>query len=245
MKDHPANDKYFKECDDGIIYGTKYFYQVYHNCIDNLWLISTAENTGIGKGNQDSLLWLDGHSSFGQLFFKSKEVGGKETINQQSILYTTVDGRMLAQVAREWFKKTYANKIYAVGYVRKNVLKITQDRLEKMSQQNELEGDSHKSKKLRMEEMAKLALLKYIMEYKKSSAESSSGSSRRSSDASIPTSDAEISNKNLSKMEKAIEKLAQSQPMEIKKVISAAKKTYSTKKDEKKDSAKPTSNLRK
>ncbi len=122
MMEHQEADKYFKKVHShgrDEIAGTKYFFQVYHNCIDNLWLISTAANTGLGKLNQNPIDWLESHLRYGARFFN--ESGGIQAINRDSILYTVEKpGQkvVLAKVAKEWFLNTYKEELAAAGYLR-------------------------------------------------------------------------------------------------------------------------------
>ncbi|MGB3946436.1 MAG: hypothetical protein WBM13_00505, partial [Bacteroidia bacterium] len=119
---HPEADKYFKKAHshgrDEIV-GTKYFFQVYHNCIDNLWLISTAANTGLGKLNQNPVDWLGTHPRYGTRFFD--DLGGIQAINRDSILFTVEkpgQKTILAKIAKEWFLNTYKEELAVAGYLR-------------------------------------------------------------------------------------------------------------------------------
>ncbi|MBS0359108.1 MAG: hypothetical protein JSS53_07555 [Proteobacteria bacterium] len=122
MMKHPEAGKYFKKTHshgrDEIV-GTKYFFQVYHNCIDNLWLISTAANTGLGKLNQNPVDWLGTHPRYGARFFD--DLGGTQAINRDSILYAVEkpgQKTILAKIAKEWFLNTYKEELAAAGYLR-------------------------------------------------------------------------------------------------------------------------------
>lgn len=191
MKKHPESEHYFIKGKDNLLYGTKYFYLVYHNCIDNLWLINTAANTGRGKGNEEALSWLRKHPRFGEAFFGS--LGGEGAIDQSTILYLTPEGNMLAQAARKWFQLTYKQEIAAMSYFKEQVLKPSKARLEKIPH----EKDSHQKKRMQLNMMARLSLAKIIMQHSSSSSQDSS---------SIPRADAEINEKNLQKMDQAMQK---------------------------------------
>ncbi len=75
---------------------------IYHNCIDNLWLISAAENSGMGEGAQDPIFWLDSHPTF-KMYVHENE------IDRSKILYSA-KGVMLAKSVRAWFLEHHKNQ---------------------------------------------------------------------------------------------------------------------------------------
>jgi hypothetical protein len=183
---------YFKE-EGGIVYGTKRFYMEYHNCVGNLWLISTA--AGTKKSNKDVIEWLEQHERFGTAFFDN--IGGKESINCQGILYTTQDGSLLAKAARTWFQVRYGQEITAAGYV------LHQIKEPLLRQVDKIEQCDRKRRRIKL--MAKMATAAQLVEGDDPS--SSNGSLDQYSSPS--SSDAEITEKNLAQMRRfAAEKKA-------------------------------------
>jgi len=130
---------------DTVIYGTKKFYLEYHNCISNLWMISTASNTGQGKGSEDALAWLESNPFYGPAFFAS--IGGKENINKTTIFYTvdvieSDDGagaaqsrtKMLAELARDWFLKQHSHEIKAARTMKQNISPVLHQETHRIDQ---------------------------------------------------------------------------------------------------------------
>lgn len=92
---------------NGKYYGTLFFYELYFNDIDNLWLICGACN--LHKSNQDTIAWLEDQWLYGQEFL---DYLGKITQQKkQGILDKTDNNIGLATVAIEWFWKRHANYI--------------------------------------------------------------------------------------------------------------------------------------
>jgi len=94
-------DKFFINVKD-IYYGTLYFYELYFNDIDNLWLICGACN--LHKSNQESLAWFKDQWLYGDEFLnyvgRLKDVG---------ILTKTQTKQGLAEVAIQWYWDRHAN----------------------------------------------------------------------------------------------------------------------------------------
>lgn len=189
MKSHPEANAYFKE-ENGIVYGTKYFYLVYHNCIDNLWLISAAANTGAGKGNKDSIAWLKAHPRFGDAFFFS--LGGEPSIDKTAILYITNQSKMLAQAAREWFLLTYGSEITAAKYVRRHISHPIKASLEELAR----EEPSRKNRNKAIHIMATMVLAELLLERRQSTT-SSDSDKPSSSGTSTPESAGMVTEENL------------------------------------------------
>jgi len=83
-------------------YGTLFFYELYFNDIDNIWLICQTCNHG--KQDEDVLSWFSSQWLYGQEFL---DYLGK--LDQSSILLTrTNDQRGLAQIAIEWYWNRHA-----------------------------------------------------------------------------------------------------------------------------------------
>lgn len=118
MMAHPESGNFFKEA-NGTVFGTQYFFLVYFNCIDNLWLISASANTGIsGKNNQDPIEWLASHDYFGKDFFNAHAA----PLNKDKILYEIIPTNLgkpliLAEASKIWFKKQYAKSMSASNYI--------------------------------------------------------------------------------------------------------------------------------
>jgi hypothetical protein len=199
VQKHSESTAFFKKKEDGMFYGTKYFYMLYHNCINNLWLISTSANTGTGKGNQDPIIWLKKHERFGEPFFSA--IGGQASINKSTILYLTQGGEMLAVAARKWFLNTYRNEITAAHYVREEILKPLKGNLQTLAQlpQEESEQAERKKRKKIIKTMAKMVMAKILIA--ESSSESPTHSDTSPNKSSSPEGYAEINPENLDLME--------------------------------------------
>jgi hypothetical protein len=81
-------------------YGTLFFYEVYFNEIDNLWLICQACN--LHKGKKDTLKWLTEQWAYGEKFFSYLE---RRITKDHSLLDKLNTGEGLATVAIKWFWK--------------------------------------------------------------------------------------------------------------------------------------------
>lgn len=102
----PGMEKFFiKHTKDGKYYGTLFFYEVYFNDIDNLWLICGACN--LHKSNQDTLEWLKNQWLYGKEFLDYLRLKRDD----QGILKKTQDEQGLAEVAISWFWERHANYI--------------------------------------------------------------------------------------------------------------------------------------
>lgn len=97
----PGIDKFFVYHEEKY-YGTLFFYELYFNDIDNIWLICQTCNHG--KQDEDVLSWFSNQWLYGQEFL---DYLGK--LDQSSILLArTNDQRGLAQVAIEWYWNRHA-----------------------------------------------------------------------------------------------------------------------------------------
>jgi hypothetical protein len=90
----------------GKYYGTLYFYELYFNDIDNVWLICDACN--LHKSNQETISWLTKQWLYGQEFL---DYLVKKGIKQGPILTKIQDKKGLAKVAIEWFWNRHAHYI--------------------------------------------------------------------------------------------------------------------------------------
>jgi len=88
----------------GQYYGTLFFYEIYLNDIDNIWLICDACNRN--KKDQDTIQWFEKQWLYGPEFI---DYLGK--INDQGILLKAQDKQGLAQIAIEWFWTRHAHYI--------------------------------------------------------------------------------------------------------------------------------------
>ncbi len=95
-------------------YGTLFFYELYFNDIDNLWLICQACN--LHKGKQDTVKWLSKQWMYGRDFIKYlnsklQENDEKGIEERQTILKKLATGEGLATVAIKWFWKNHSTFI--------------------------------------------------------------------------------------------------------------------------------------
>jgi hypothetical protein len=88
------------------IYGTLFFYELYFNDIDNLWLICQACN--LHKSNQDTFTWFKKQWLYGKNFLTYLM---KEGIKDEGILIKIGDKQGLAEVAIKWFWSRHATYI--------------------------------------------------------------------------------------------------------------------------------------
>lgn len=94
-------DKFFVKVGDKY-YGTLYFYELYFNDIDNLWLICGACN--LHKTNEESVAWFKDQWLYGDEFLNY--VGRLRDIG---ILTKTQNKQGLAEVAIQWYWDRHAN----------------------------------------------------------------------------------------------------------------------------------------
>jgi hypothetical protein len=106
--EQPGMNKFFVKHTDDKYYGTLFFYEIYFNDIDNLWLICGACN--LHKSNKDTLEWLKNQWLYGQEFLDYLSKCSLNT-NKGHIIQKVQDGRGLAEVAISWFWKRHANYI--------------------------------------------------------------------------------------------------------------------------------------
>lgn len=99
-------EKFFIQLNDGKYYGTLFFYELYFNDIDNIWLICQACN--LHKSAQDTLNWLQHQWLYGNEFL---DYIAKEVQINTGILEKVGDQKGLAQTAIEWFWNRHANYI--------------------------------------------------------------------------------------------------------------------------------------
>ena len=94
-------DKFFVKV-KGEYYGTVFFYNLYFNDIDNLWLICGACN--LHKSNQESVAWFKDQWLYGDEFL---DAIGK--LKDPIILAKTQSKQGLAEVAIHWYWDRHAN----------------------------------------------------------------------------------------------------------------------------------------
>jgi hypothetical protein len=95
-------------------YGTLFFYELYFNDIENIWLICHACNHI--KSNDDVYQWLESKWLYGKEFLSyiAREVDREQRRlmpEGQSILRKTETGKGLAQVAIKWFWERHGTYI--------------------------------------------------------------------------------------------------------------------------------------
>lgn len=102
----PGMDKFFVKF-NGVHYGTVFFYELYFNDIDNIWLICQACN--LKKSNQDAIDFFKDQWAFGDEFldYLAKLKPDKDAV----ILEKLENKKGLAQVAIEWFWDRHTNYI--------------------------------------------------------------------------------------------------------------------------------------
>lgn len=81
----------------GTYYGTLYFYELYFNDIDNIWLICGACNKH--KSDKDPIAWFENQWPYGKEFFDYLS----ENVSDRGLLKKLETGEGLAQAAIAWF----------------------------------------------------------------------------------------------------------------------------------------------
>lgn len=129
LEDLRKNDTSFPdEKDFGAIFGTKLFFMEYHNCIDNIWLITAAENSGSGKRDIHPIKWLEENK------YNSPALKTLGTISKKCILYTVNDNsEVLCAALKKWFREKYDNIINFKNYQLNKFNKPITVQLEKIS----------------------------------------------------------------------------------------------------------------
>jgi hypothetical protein len=94
-------NKFFVKVDE-IYYGTVFFYDLYFNDIDNLWLICGACN--LHKSNEDAVSWFRDQWLYGDEFINY--IG---RLKDPIILAKTENKQGLAEVAIQWYWDRHAN----------------------------------------------------------------------------------------------------------------------------------------
>jgi hypothetical protein len=100
---NPGMGNFFKKV-DGIYYGALYFYELYFNNINNIWLICSACNSK--KSDEDAIDWLKNQWGFGEEFFEYLEYQNKVNENIGHISETKLG---LAQIAIDWYWCRHGN----------------------------------------------------------------------------------------------------------------------------------------
>jgi len=103
----PGMNKFFIK-HKGEYYGTLFFYELYFNDIDNIWLICDACNSK--KSNEHTLDWLQNQWLYGQEFLDY--LGKLDFVpKNQGVLEKIGTKNGLATVAIQWFWQRHANYI--------------------------------------------------------------------------------------------------------------------------------------
>ena len=102
---------------DGEYYGTLFFYELYFNDIDNLWLI--CQSCNLHKSDQDTVEWLQKQWLYGKEFI---EYLSRETITDGPVLKKIGERQGLAQVIIKWFWDRHASYISIVKELKQKVM---------------------------------------------------------------------------------------------------------------------------
>lgn len=114
----PGMEKFFVK-HEGKYYGTLFYYEVYFNDVDNIWLICDACNSQ--KSNGDTLNWFENQWLYGQEFLDylaRQQVAQTDT----GILLKTADQRGLAEVAIAWFWERHANYVSVSQRIQQSIV---------------------------------------------------------------------------------------------------------------------------
>jgi len=95
VKKLPGMGDFFIE-ENGTFYGTLFFYELYFNDIENIWLICSACN--LEKSDQDTVDWLTKKWTFGEQFLEY--LGNNQ---HTSIADSSKNKKGLAELAINWF----------------------------------------------------------------------------------------------------------------------------------------------
>jgi hypothetical protein len=168
-------DKFFVQW-KGKYYGTLFFYEIYLNDIDNIWLICDACNRN--KKDQDTLQWFEKQWLYGPEFLDY--LGN---INNEGILLKAKGKKGLAQIAIEWFWTRHAHYISVAKALFKDVTRPIQV-LNRQVDHVIGSGNQKRAERLQASLDAKLLFLKSV-------AQASLGMPRNSSELLHNSSDDE------------------------------------------------------
>ncbi len=164
-------DKFFVKVEpENKYYGTLFFYELYFNDIENLWLICDACN--LQKSEKEVTTWLSEQWLYGREFL---DYLAKEGFHQEAISRKTRDRKGLAQVAIEWFWKRHANYISVARNLQRDIVQPIQ-LLNTQVDHVIGSGDLQRAKRGIATLNAKLSLLKATMDVEISFSPVSSGS---------------------------------------------------------------------
>jgi hypothetical protein len=118
----PGMSKFFvkvQESSGDVYYGTLFFYEIYFNDIDNIWLICQACNSQ--KSDDDALEWFKKQWLYGPGFldYLGKCRGKKDS---EVILLKVRNREGLAKVAIDWFWDRHANYISIAQRLQENII---------------------------------------------------------------------------------------------------------------------------
>lgn len=160
----PGMEKFFIKASDEKYYGTLFFYELYFNDIDNIWLICQACN--LHKSDADTLMWLKEQWLYGPEFLeylaREKE---KEKTHSKGILEKVGNQKGLAQVAIDWFWDRHANYIS----IQKTLLEEISVPIQILGQKIERvigEGSIKRAERLNASLALKMRLMAAILEAK-------------------------------------------------------------------------------
>jgi hypothetical protein len=148
-------EKFFKKVGNRY-YGTLFFYEVYFNALDNIWLICDACNAK--KRDADAKVWLKDKWLYGPEFLKDLDQNPKDL----AIIQKTKSGEGLAQAAINWFWEKHARYISVAKELAKDIvfeIQAQNKKVEKLKMAGKLERTERKAAGLK----AKMELLKKIV----------------------------------------------------------------------------------
>ncbi|MBS0358991.1 MAG: hypothetical protein JSS53_06970 [Proteobacteria bacterium] len=161
-------DKFFiKVFDTGIgreiYYGTLFFYELYFNDIDNIWLICQACN--LHKSDDETVNWLKKQWLYGQEFLDYLERLDPQRLRHVQILDKIKNREGLAQVTIEWFWDRHAHYMLTNKRLFENVkmpLQILSQKIDRVIG----EGSDKRAERLKASFDFKLILIEEIAKAK-------------------------------------------------------------------------------
>lgn len=160
LMQHDGMDKFFIKVEDKY-FGTLFFYELYFNDIDNIWLICQACNHD--KSNRDTLEWLSAQWLYGSEFLDYLQ---KQSVSQRAILEKTQSKQGLAEVAIGWFWERHATYVSVVKDFSEKIKKPIQilgQKIDRVVGQ----GSQQRAQRLKADLDFKMQLASSIIENKK------------------------------------------------------------------------------
>lgn len=150
-------EKFFVKV-NGQYYGTLYFYELYFNDIDNIWLICQACN--LHKSNEDTVTWLKDQWLYGEEFIQYLGI-----VNNAGITDKVRDKNGLAEVAVNWFWERHANHASVAKKLMEDVvtpIQILNQRVDCIIGAANADGDDRRARRHIASLDFRLALLEII-----------------------------------------------------------------------------------